>query len=261
MEQINCPKCGFSQPKDRYCAKCGLDIYNLQSSLTHKTKSFLIKNPIQITLFSTLILFIGLWTFTPKKNKAEDKSSSVSFSSQEKKISHPQPISKPTPKQTLTHTKTQRKKEIPLKRKAIQPSPPPVTTAKEKKKKKTPLIFKATLVVSEIDASYAKTLGLGTINPFNDNATWKQTLNSLKEEERLITKQLIENLPLEKDTLISIELNPPLQLKVIDISKESLLLDIQGREVLLPLHSFFILQEESEKPTIAIWVTVGFSGG
>lgn len=47
---IQCPKCQFPQPKDQYCAQCGIDISRYKSSSSIKLKSLLINSSIPIGL-------------------------------------------------------------------------------------------------------------------------------------------------------------------------------------------------------------------
>lgn len=51
---VKCPKCNFDQPKDTYCAKCGIEMDSYKPIKPPLWKSF-IKSP-----FFSLILFIGL---------------------------------------------------------------------------------------------------------------------------------------------------------------------------------------------------------
>ncbi|MFP5519110.1 MAG: hypothetical protein ACLGGX_04355 [Bdellovibrionia bacterium] len=52
---INCPKCGFSQPQDKYCAQCGVDMESYQAQSSKQGPSFF-KNPIlQVILFIVVV--------------------------------------------------------------------------------------------------------------------------------------------------------------------------------------------------------------
>src|ERR1022692_1365529 len=53
---VNCPKCGFSQPKDRYCAKCGVDMDSFKPAVP-SAFSQLIGHPI----FHFTLIFIGVF--------------------------------------------------------------------------------------------------------------------------------------------------------------------------------------------------------
>ncbi len=51
---VKCPKCGFDQPKDTYCAKCGIEMDSFKPTKPPLWKNF-IKSP-----FFSLLLFIAL---------------------------------------------------------------------------------------------------------------------------------------------------------------------------------------------------------
>lgn len=65
---IRCPRCGFSQPQDRYCAKCGVDM----QSYRPKQQSFAQKifaNPFfHITIFGSLLIYATLFLVQKKSN-------------------------------------------------------------------------------------------------------------------------------------------------------------------------------------------------
>src|SRR5665213_2534728 len=60
---MDCPRCGFAQPKDRYCASCGLDIDNF----TAKPKPLLVRllqNPnVHLGLIGILVFLIVGYIF------------------------------------------------------------------------------------------------------------------------------------------------------------------------------------------------------
>lgn len=64
---INCPRCGFSQPQDQYCARCGID---MQSYKPQTESSFfkIFKNPI----LHILILFLISTYFGRKLLQSHD---------------------------------------------------------------------------------------------------------------------------------------------------------------------------------------------
>lgn len=51
---IECPKCGFTQPKDRYCARCGVDIENFQIQ----------PPPLFVRLLNSPSLYVGFFIFS-----------------------------------------------------------------------------------------------------------------------------------------------------------------------------------------------------
>lgn len=55
---IQCPKCQFSQPKDQYCAQCGVDISRYIQKPSAKLKTLLINSSVPVSL-----IIIGIVTF------------------------------------------------------------------------------------------------------------------------------------------------------------------------------------------------------
>jgi hypothetical protein len=66
---MECPRCGFAQPKDRYCASCGLDVDNYVA----KPKPFLIRlaqNPdFHLSLIVILILLVVAYIFYAQRDQ------------------------------------------------------------------------------------------------------------------------------------------------------------------------------------------------
>lgn len=64
---MECPRCGFAQPKDRYCASCGLDIEQFEA----KPKPLwvrLVQNPnLHLSLIAILILLVVGYIFYVQK--------------------------------------------------------------------------------------------------------------------------------------------------------------------------------------------------
>jgi hypothetical protein len=65
---INCPRCGFQQPKDQYCAQCGVDIEHFKAPrIPFFSKIF--KNPfVQLSLLIILSATVGLTIYESKQN-------------------------------------------------------------------------------------------------------------------------------------------------------------------------------------------------
>lgn len=59
---INCPKCNFSQPKETYCAKCGIE---MDAYLPEKKPFFIsfIKNPVVHIVLFLIAIFLGYTTY------------------------------------------------------------------------------------------------------------------------------------------------------------------------------------------------------
>ena len=62
---INCPKCGYSQPQDTYCASCGVDI--VKFSARHKpAKLPFWKNPSALIGIAAVMGIFSIWFFRHK---------------------------------------------------------------------------------------------------------------------------------------------------------------------------------------------------
>ncbi|MBE8221470.1 MAG: hypothetical protein HAW60_01945 [Bdellovibrionales bacterium] len=59
---IQCPKCQFSQPKDHYCAKCGVDISKYVKKSSTKLKTLLINSAIPASLIIIVIISVNYKT-------------------------------------------------------------------------------------------------------------------------------------------------------------------------------------------------------
>lgn len=55
---VDCPKCGFSQPQDQYCAKCGVDMVAYRAKPA-TVKSRLLANPIFHISVIFIFVFVG----------------------------------------------------------------------------------------------------------------------------------------------------------------------------------------------------------
>lgn len=53
---IQCPRCGFSQPQDKYCAQCGVDIDNYRPPAESLSTKFLGNYILHISLFSIIAI-------------------------------------------------------------------------------------------------------------------------------------------------------------------------------------------------------------
>ncbi len=65
---INCPRCGFQQPEDQYCAQCGVDVKNYKKpQIPFFSKIF--KNPfVQLCLLIILSATVGLTIYKTNRN-------------------------------------------------------------------------------------------------------------------------------------------------------------------------------------------------
>lgn len=70
---INCPRCGFQQPKDRYCAQCGVDIENYRPP-RKSAVSRLTRNPVlQVLLVIGIATVAGVSLYQQQSNEIEER--------------------------------------------------------------------------------------------------------------------------------------------------------------------------------------------
>lgn len=62
---VNCPKCGFSQPKDRYCAQCGVDMLAFKPQEPSSLSKLFSSGTFQIILL--IVFAVGAGTFIVKE--------------------------------------------------------------------------------------------------------------------------------------------------------------------------------------------------
>ncbi len=58
---VNCPKCGFSQPKDRYCASCGVDMVAFRPAQKPLMTRLLQNTSVQIVALVGAIVVLGIY--------------------------------------------------------------------------------------------------------------------------------------------------------------------------------------------------------
>lgn len=66
---VNCPKCGFSQPEDRYCAACGVDITAFKPVGPSVLKKIITNIYLHITLIVIVCLAGIFYVNTQRKNE------------------------------------------------------------------------------------------------------------------------------------------------------------------------------------------------
>ena len=60
---VNCPRCGFSQPKDQYCAQCGVDMQSFKPKEIPLLNKILGNTGLQIALLFIVAIFVGQYIF------------------------------------------------------------------------------------------------------------------------------------------------------------------------------------------------------
>lgn len=60
---VNCPRCGFSQPNDQYCAQCGVDMQSFKPKEQSVVKRILSSAGVQIGILLVAAVFVGQYMF------------------------------------------------------------------------------------------------------------------------------------------------------------------------------------------------------
>ncbi len=72
---INCPKCNLLQPKDQYCAQCGVNMETWSPPVKPFWKKILRNWMVQLSLLFILILVVVMWdNFSGRKSQIEESS-------------------------------------------------------------------------------------------------------------------------------------------------------------------------------------------
>lgn len=91
---VNCPKCGFSQPKDQYCAQCGVDIFAYKVPQKSSMAKFFSDPLIQLAMIVAVGIFASTFLYKGQNDSIQDRvtylrgeSSSANSNSQDRKPS------------------------------------------------------------------------------------------------------------------------------------------------------------------------------
>lgn len=68
---INCPRCGFQQPKDKYCAQCGVDIESFRPVTPPLWKRFFSSSLTQASVLSLAAVGVGFYIYKSGALKKE----------------------------------------------------------------------------------------------------------------------------------------------------------------------------------------------
>lgn len=115
---INCPKCGFSQPKDRYCANCGVDMDAFRPKAPPMMKTLLGNPAFHIGI--VVVLAIGAWVMI-RQNQKRELAQRMQFLSQGPVVV--ERSQKPEPPVAVTAAEAENSPE----RAGFPPPPPPPT--------------------------------------------------------------------------------------------------------------------------------------
>ena len=96
---INCPRCGFSQPKDKYCAQCGLDIETYRAPEVPLFKQVFGHPLFQISAVLLIALTSGIFVYRHNREEIQER---VSFFRQGIQYNRSMKSSLPPPNETAT---------------------------------------------------------------------------------------------------------------------------------------------------------------
>lgn len=68
---INCPRCGFQQPKDKYCAQCGVDMESFKPATPPAWKRFFGNPLIQLSLVVVVAVGVGITLYKKGQQNLE----------------------------------------------------------------------------------------------------------------------------------------------------------------------------------------------
>ncbi len=68
---INCPRCGFQQPKDKYCAQCGVDMENFKPASPPAWKKFFGSPLVQLSLLVVIAGGVGVTLYQKGQRNLE----------------------------------------------------------------------------------------------------------------------------------------------------------------------------------------------
>lgn len=68
---INCPRCGFQQPKDKYCAQCGVDMESFKPAAPPAWKTFFGSPITQLTLLILIASAVGMTLYQKGQQNLE----------------------------------------------------------------------------------------------------------------------------------------------------------------------------------------------
>lgn len=70
---IDCPRCGFSQPKDRYCANCGLDIDHFKPVAEPKLKALAQNTAMQVILVVIVVVALASGIYSAQQKTVKEQ--------------------------------------------------------------------------------------------------------------------------------------------------------------------------------------------
>jgi hypothetical protein len=70
---VNCPRCGFTQPQDKYCAQCGVDMETYRPPQPSFAKRILTNPALQISFVLLIAGLVGLNLYQKRQSDLEER--------------------------------------------------------------------------------------------------------------------------------------------------------------------------------------------
>lgn len=127
-----CPRCGFIQPKDRYCANCGLDIDHYKPAPRPLLKRIAENTMFQVLFVVVLVGSLGTWIYFSQRRTIQDKLNSTLQMSSPNTASSPD-LDEPStpPAESTRSTETSAPPPAPAAPTTMTPTPAPKAPAVE----------------------------------------------------------------------------------------------------------------------------------
>ncbi len=94
---MKCPRCGFNQPRDQYCAQCGVDISSYKPPQQPLFQRLLKSNLVQLGLVAVVILVVANYLINKKDTTLTER---VNYLKGNLQISSQKPMPSPAPAST-----------------------------------------------------------------------------------------------------------------------------------------------------------------
>lgn len=95
---IRCPRCGFQQPTDKYCAHCGVDMEHYRPPRPSMISRVLGNPAVQVGAVLALAGFVGLGLYNRKQRDLQERVNYLKGETQvARSVSSPEPQSPPEP--------------------------------------------------------------------------------------------------------------------------------------------------------------------
>lgn len=210
---INCPKCGFQQPKDKYCAQCGVDMETFRPASPPFFQR-LFGNPIApLSVLIVMISGIGFFMYEKSQENIHNRVSYLKSTVQIESSAAPAPpSSEPVDEQVLSasgevptpppHSPTSASTEVSSLAASEQPTPSLETrSTTDSKIPGTPqlIVYYAEVARGMLGDFINSSRSTGQYLSFNDysagilpmvgKALSAPTVKILHKEERVLTKQ------------------------------------------------------------------------